>query len=236
MERPGDHVTLPHGPACSERFQQLDALRAQERELAERLKKEVEEGKAKVETVRGMLRVVCLDSVTFATGSDRITPKGKEVLAKIAEGRAVSDAVDEAGVAFQIGTFKRYGNAKNKSHVVHHKIIKHGLLKDLDGTVYFCGAKNRTGKTGLTEQPVPSTLDYDMWLGPAPYKPYNSARVHYSNRFYWDYEGGGLTDMAQHHFDPVVWTYAKDATSPVEVEAYAPPAHPEAVPPSGADC
>jgi hypothetical protein len=35
--------------------------------------------------------------------------------------------------------------------------------------------------------------------------------------------------MAQHHFDSVTWTYAKDHTSPVEVEAYAPPAHPEAV-------
>ena len=34
--------------------------------------------------------------------------------------------------------------------------------------------------------------------------------------------------MAQHHFDPVNWVYAKDHTSPVHVEAYAPPAHPEA--------
>jgi hypothetical protein len=49
-----------------------------------------------------------------------------------------------------------------------------------------------------------------------------------THRGYWDYEGGGLADMAQHHFDPVVWTHAKDDTSPVEVEAYAPPAHPEA--------
>ena len=37
-----------------------------------------------------------------------------------------------------------------------------------------------------------------------------------------------MVDMAQHHFDPVNWMYAKDDTSPVEIEAYAPPAHPEA--------
>jgi hypothetical protein len=34
--------------------------------------------------------------------------------------------------------------------------------------------------------------------------------------------------MGQHHFDPIQWLYGKDDTSPVEIEAYAPPAHPEA--------
>jgi myo-inositol 2-dehydrogenase/D-chiro-inositol 1-dehydrogenase len=148
----------------------------------------------------------------------------------IAEGRAVADAVKKNKVVFQIGTFKRFGNAGNKSHIENHKIIKHGLLKDLSGTVTFCGAKNRTGKTDLTPQPVPSTLDYDMWLGPAPYKPYNSARVHYSNRFYWDYEGGDLTNFGAHSVDPFQWTFAKDETSPVRAEPCAPwPQHPDAV-------
>ena len=65
--------------------EELDALREQERELAERLKKEVEDGKARVETIQGMLRVVCLESITFHTGSARITEEGKGVLDKIAE-------------------------------------------------------------------------------------------------------------------------------------------------------
>ena len=148
----------------------------------------------------------------------------------IAEGRAVSDAVKKAGVAFQIGTFKRYGNAKNKSHIVNHKIVKHGLVKDLSGIVAFAGARNRTGKTDLKQQPVPSNLDYEMWLGPAPYKPYNSARVHYSNRFYWDYEGGDLTNFGAHSYDPFQWSFAKDETAPVKAVPSAPwPQHPDAV-------
>jgi len=148
----------------------------------------------------------------------------------IAEGRAVSDAVNSAGVAFQIGTFSRYGNAQNKSHIENHKIIKHGLVKDLSGIVAFTGARNRTGKTDLTEQPVPSSLDYEMWLGPAPYKPYNAARVHYSNRFYWDYEGGDLTNFGAHSYDPFQWSFAKDDTAPVRAEPHAPwPQHPDAV-------
>jgi len=148
----------------------------------------------------------------------------------IAEGRAVADAVKKAGVAFQIGTFKRYGNAKSKAHVENHKIIKHGLVKDLSGIVAYAGARNRTGKTDLAEQKAPSSLDYDMWLGPAPYKPYNSARVHYSNRFYWDYEGGDLTNFGAHSYDPFQWSFAKDDTAPVKAVPSAPwPQHPDAV-------
>ena len=47
------------------------------------------------------------------------------------------------------------------------------------------------GKEYLEPQPVPAELDYDMWLGPAPYKPYNPHRVHQTFRGYWDYDGGG---------------------------------------------
>ncbi len=148
----------------------------------------------------------------------------------IAEGRAVADACKQHEVVFQIGTFGRFGNAKNRAHIDNHKIIQHGLLEDLSGVVAFCGAKNRVGKTNLKEQPVPKSLDYDMWLGPAPYKPYNSQRVHYSNRFYWDYEGGDLTNFGAHSVDPFQWSYAKDETSPIRAEPCAPwPQHPDAV-------
>ncbi len=148
----------------------------------------------------------------------------------IAEGRAVVEACQRHNVVFQIGTFGRFGNSKKQDHVVNHKIIKHGLLKDLGGTVAFCGAQNRIGKTDLRQEPVPSSLDYDMWLGPAPYKPYNAQRVHYSNRFYWDYEGGDLTNFGAHSVDPFQWTFAKDDTSPVKAEPCAPwPQHPDAV-------
>ncbi len=152
----------------------------------------------------------------------------------IAEGRAVSDAVKRHKVAFQIGTFKRLSNSTNKDHIENHKIFKHGLMKDFSGTVVNCGAKNRIGMTNLKEEPVPKNLDYDMWLGPAPYKPYNAKRVHYNNRFYWDYEGGDLTNFGAHSVDPFQWTFAKDETSPVKAEPHAPwPQHPDAVGPFG---
>ena len=152
----------------------------------------------------------------------------------IAEGRAVVNAVKKHGVVFQIGTFKRLDNCRNKGHIENHKIVKHGLLKDFTGTVAFAVGDMRLGKTNLKAQPVPAGLDYDLWLGPAPYKPYNAARVHYNNRFYWDYEGGDLANIGAHQVDPFQWTFAKDDTGPVEVEPYAPwPPHPDAVGPWG---
>jgi len=86
-----------------------------------------------------------------------------------------------------------------------------------------------SGRTDLTPQPVPEELDYDMWLGPAPFKPYHPHRTHGTFRGYWDYDGGGLGDMGQHYLDPVQYLLGKDDTSPVEVEVDAPQQHPDAV-------
>jgi hypothetical protein len=85
------------------------------------------------------------------------------------------------------------------------------------------------GKEYLEPQSVPQELDYDFWLGPAPYKPYNAHRVHQTFRGYWDYDGGGLGDMGQHYIDPVQYFLGKDHTSPVKVEVDAPQQHPDAV-------
>jgi hypothetical protein len=85
------------------------------------------------------------------------------------------------------------------------------------------------GKTNLEVMPVPPELDYNMWLGPAPFKPYNPHRVHQTFRGYWDYDGGGLGDMGQHYIDPIQYFLDKDDTSPVMVEIDAPQQHPDAV-------
>jgi len=151
----------------------------------------------------------------------------------IAEGRAMADAVKRYGAVFQIGTFTRFGS-QGGDNMQNHKIIKYGLMKDLRGVVAFAGARNRLGNPSLPrQQPIPESLDYDLWLGPAPYKPYHADRVHYKNRFYWDYEGGDLTNFGAHSLDPIQWIYGKDEASPVLIDpGPAPwPQHPDAVGP-----
>ena len=81
----------------------------------------------------------------------------------------------------------------------------------------------------MKPEPIPADLDYDSWLGPAPYKPYNSHRVHSTFRGYWDYDGGGLADMGQHYIDPVQYFLGKDDESPISVEIDAPQQHSDAV-------
>ncbi len=161
---------------------------------------------------------------------------GKDVLCEkpltrfIAEGRAVVRAFQRYGRILQVGTFGRFRASKDPANVQTHKIMASGLLEKCPAVVVKRGGlkvREWSGKPDLPPQPVPSNLDWDLYVGPAPMKPFVRERFGGTHRCYWDYEGGGLSDMGQHFLDPVQWTYAKDATSPVEVEAHAPPAHPE---------
>jgi predicted dehydrogenase len=76
--------------------------------------------------------------------------------------------------------------------------------------------------------PVPSTLDWDLWLGPAPMRPYNPAYVPFQWRGWWDFGSGGLGDMGIHNLAPVF--SALKLGAPESVEASSTPVFPETVP------
>ena len=160
---------------------------------------------------------------------------GKDVVCEkplsrfIAEGRAVVEAETRYKRVFQIGTYGRFGVAGSKTSRLMHKILASGLLKKSPVVHIKKGGlkvKQWSGMVNAKAQPVPGTLAWDLYQGPAPVRPYHPHRHGGTHRGYWDYEGGGLADMGQHHFEPVQWTFGKDDTSAVEVEAHAPPAHP----------
>jgi predicted dehydrogenase len=69
-----------------------------------------------------------------------------------------------------------------------------------------------------TPQPVPPELDYEMWLGPAPFAPYTKDRVHFNFRWIWDYSGGIICDWGAHLFDTAQWGNDTERSGPVEVE------------------
>ena len=162
---------------------------------------------------------------------------GKDILCEkpltrcIGEGAGgSSNAVNRYGRVLQVGTFGRFGASRNRDNILTHKIMKSGLLRNCQGVYIKQGGfkvREWSGRPDAATAPVPQNLDWDMYCGPAPLKPFVPQRFGGTHRCYWDYEGGGLSDMGQHFFDPVQWTFAKDDTSPVEIEAYAPPAHPE---------
>jgi hypothetical protein len=161
---------------------------------------------------------------------------GKDVMCEkpmtrfIAEGRAVVEAFKRYGRIFQVCTFGRFGARGSRDRIQTHKILKSGLLEKCPVVHIHRGGfkiKEWSGKPNLKPEPIPKNLDWDLYVGPSPMKPYVRPRTGGTHRGYWDYEGGGLGDMGQHYFDPVQWTYARDHTSPVEIESHAPPAHPE---------
>ncbi len=161
----------------------------------------------------------------------------KPMTRTIGEGIRVVDEVNKHGRMFRLNTWFRfkddfYGlgtDVKPLKKLLLSGALGWPLKVTVSGITGYDWKFYWTGKTDLTPQPVPENLDYDMWLGPAPYKPYNPHRVHSTFRGYWDYDGGGLGDMGQHYLDPVQYLLGKDDTSPVRVDIDAPQQHYDAV-------
>ena len=161
----------------------------------------------------------------------------KPMTRTIGEGQKVVEEVNKYGRMFRLNTWFRFkGQFYGLGTPVQplKKVIDSGILGwplkiTVSGVTGYDWKFFWSGEHNLKPQPVPEELDYDMWLGPAPYKPYNKERVHSKFRAYWDYDGGGLGDMGQHYLDPVQYMLGKDDTSPVKVEVDAPQQHYDAV-------
>lgn len=161
----------------------------------------------------------------------------KPMTRTIGEGKKVMEAVNAHGRMFRLNTWFRfkdtfYGlgtDVKPLKKVIDSGILGWPLKFTVSGITGYDWKFYWSGEHNLKPMPVPETLDYDFWLGPAPYKPYNPERVHSKFRGYWDYDGGGLGDMGQHYLDPVQYMLGKDDTSPVKIEVDAPQQHYDAV-------
>ncbi len=161
----------------------------------------------------------------------------KPMTRTIGEGKRLVEAVRANGRMFRLNTWFRFTGqfyGLGTTVLPLKKIVSSGILGwplkvTISGITGYDWKFYWSGKTDLLPEPVPSELDYDMWLGPAPVKPYNKLRVHENFRGYWDYDGGGLGDMGQHYIDPVQYLLDKDNTSPVSVEIDAPQQHYDAV-------
>ncbi|MBQ2036786.1 MAG: Gfo/Idh/MocA family oxidoreductase, partial [Alistipes sp.] len=154
----------------------------------------------------------------------------KPMTRTIGEGKKVMEAVRQNNRIFRLNTWFRfkdtfYGLGTTVAPL--KKLVDSGMLGwplkvTISGHTGFGWKFFWVGKENLVEQPIPKHFDYDLWLGPAPYKPYNEHRTHQTFRGYWDYDGGGLGDMGQHYIDPVQYILGKDNTSPIKVEVDAP--------------
>ncbi len=161
----------------------------------------------------------------------------KPMTRTIGEGLRVVEEINKYDRIFRLNTWFRFKDTfyglgtevKPLKKVIQSGILGWPLKVTVSGITGYDWKFYWSGERNLKPMPVPEELDYDMWLGPAPYKPYNPERVHAKFRGYWDYDGGGLGDMGQHYLDPVQYLLGKDDTSPIKVEVDAPEQHYDAL-------
>jgi predicted dehydrogenase len=144
----------------------------------------------------------------------------KPVSVTVDEGRKMVQAARKYDRMVQVGTQQRSGDHYQKAA----EIIRSGQL----GKITFVRTWNFGNQTpgGIGNPPdtnPPDGLDWDMWLGPAPMRPFNQNRfgVHpdrwSSFRWFWDYAGGMMTDWGVHHLDIV--QMAMQVEAPVAITA-----------------
>jgi predicted dehydrogenase len=158
----------------------------------------------------------------------------KPLTRTVFEARAVAKAAREAKVATQMGN---QGMAFEGNRLIAEWLAD-GAIGPVREVHVWSDRPTHRGKMPLwwaqgierptDTPPVPADLDWDLWLGPAPWRPYHSAYVPFRWRGWWDFGSGGLGDMGIHNLAPVF--SALELGAPESVHASATPAFKETVP------
>jgi predicted dehydrogenase len=167
---------------------------------------------------RKMLEDKSIDAISVATCNHTHTlisltaaQAGKHVYVEkplshnVWEGRKLVEAARKYKVCVQHGTQSRSSGAWRKS-VPWLAAGKLGKIKVSRGLCY-----KRRGSIGTAkEEPVPKGVDYDLWLGPAPLRPFTKNRFHYNWHWHWDYGNGDMGNQGVHEMDKARWALGKN--------------------------
>ncbi len=179
-----------------------------------------------------------LDAVVVATAdhhhipaSIRAVRAGKHVYCEkplshtVFESRLINEEAQKQGVATQLGT--QIHATDNYRRVV--ELVQAGAIGDVTDVHVWCGKSWGGGERPEGGEEPPETLHWDLWLGPAPERPYVKGRYHPGQwRRWWDFGNGTLGDMACHLMDLPFW--ALKLRYPSTCEAEGPEVHPETCP------
>ena len=125
------------------------------------------------------------------------------------------EAARKSNRVVQVGTQQRSG--RHYKEVV--AIVQSGKLGKISRVAAWnFGNESPHGMGNLRDSEPPPGLDYEMWLGPAPKRPFNPNRFIFNFRYFWDYAGGYATDWGVHHIDMVQW--AMNERAPRKVSAF----------------
>lgn len=139
----------------------------------------------------------------------------------VEEARLVAQTAAKMKRVTQMGTQIHAGG--NYRRVV--ELVQSGAIGPVRQAHVWVGAAYPAGDRPKETPPVPAGLEWDLWLGPAPVRPYHSAYVPFHWRRWWDFGGGALNDMACHYMDLPFWALGLRHPTGVEAEGSKP--HPE---------
>jgi len=177
---------------------------------------------------REMLARPDIDAVLIATGdrwhtmaSIYAAKAGKDVYCEkpcsmtIAESRALADTFRRYGRIYQAGTQRR----SVANFIFAADLVHSGRLAKLVA-VHANTLNPAVSHDWLPAEPEPpkDEVDWDLWLGPAPWRPYNHRYVAGGWRGFFDFHGGGILEWGAHTVDLCQWAAQADHTAPVEYE------------------
>jgi predicted dehydrogenase len=171
--------------------------------------------------IRKMLEDKTIDAVSIATTNHTHAlfsiwsiQAGKHVYVEkpvshnVWEGRKIVEAARKYNKICQTGTQCRSSAGLHRA-IQFLREGKLGKVKLARGLCY-----KRRGSIGKKpDGPVPPGVNYDLWLGPAPERPFNPNRFHYNWHWFWDYGNGDLGNQGIHQMDIARWGLGKNALS-----------------------
>lgn len=165
---------------------------------------------------------VCTPDNWHAVAAIEAIRNGKDVYVEkpltltIQEGRALVNAARKYGRVAQTGTQQR----SSKRFHDTAEFIRNGGLGKLERIEILIPANNKYAPGSWQPDPIPEGLDWEMWLGPAPWAPFNRHACHYNFRFIRDYAAGQVTNWGAHYIDIAQWALGADDSGPVEIEGH----------------
>lgn len=137
----------------------------------------------------------------------------KPVANTIAEAKLMVSAQEKTGKIVQAGQWQRSGPHYRKAF----DIVRSGVLGKVRLVKVWAYQGWMKPVPVVPDSAAPDGVNYDLWLGPAPKRPFNQNRFHFNFRWFWDYAGGLMTDWGVHEID--IALYAMGAEAPISVMA-----------------
>jgi len=209
-------------------FANIVAICDVDREHADRARAKLTDRKADVfEDYRHLLDRQDIDVVTIGTRDHwhakiaiEAMQAGKDVYCEkpmtltIDEGRQVAQVVEQTGRVMQVGTQQRSGEYGGQ-FLTAVAMVREGRIGKVRRVTIGLSRPPRGGP--FATRPIPSQLNWDMWLGQAPQVDYCPERCGVGARWWYEYAGGQLTNWGSHHVDIAQWAIGMEQSGPTAI-------------------